>query len=101
MDEIVGGLKKAGFRGEVQDDPATLDLYSHDASMFEWRPQLVVAPSNAKDVERLVKLVAANKNKMPGLSLTARSAGTDMSGGAINDSIIVDFRKHFTEIEKV
>src|SRR5690606_15549391 len=30
-----------------------------------------------------------------------RSAGTDMSGGAINDSIIVDFMKHFDKIVKV
>src|SRR5580704_16051239 len=101
MDEIVGGLKKAGFRGEMQRDPATLDLYSHDASMFELRPKLVVSPTNAKDVEKLVKLVAANKQKVPELSLTGRSAGTDMSGGAINDSIIVDFHRHFTKIEKV
>jgi FAD/FMN-containing dehydrogenase len=38
---------------------------------------------------------------MPGLSLTARSAGTDMAGGAINDSIIVDFNTHFTDIKSV
>src|ERR1700729_3016787 len=101
MDEIVDGLKRAGFKGELAADPATLDLYSHDASMFELRPKLVVAPKDAKDVERLVKLVAANKKSQPGLSLTARSAGTDMSGGAINDSIIVDFLKYFKQIEKV
>ena len=69
--------------------------------MFELRPQLVVKPTDAKDVERLVKLVATEKKKNPHLSLTARSAGTDMSGGAINDSVIVDFRAHFTKLEKV
>lgn len=101
MDDIKNKLKKTGFRGESKDDPATLDLYSHDASMFELRPKLVVAPTDGKDIERLVKLVAAEKKDHPNLSLTARSAGTCMSGGAINDSIIVDFRKHFTKIEKV
>lgn len=101
MDKIVTGLAKAGFNGEADDTPATLDLYSHDASMFELRPKLVVKPTDAKDVERLVKLVAELKPKHSDLSLTARSAGTDMSGGAINDSIIVDFRQHFTKIEKV
>src|ERR1700733_7223833 len=101
MDEIVDGLKRAGFKGELAADPATLDLYSHDASMFELRPKLVVAPRDAKDVERLVKLVAAKKKAMPELSITGRSAGTDMSGGAINESVIVDFRRHFTTIEKV
>jgi FAD/FMN-containing dehydrogenase len=49
----------------------------------------------------LVKLVAEEKPRHAALSLTARSAGTCMSGGAINDSIIVDFRKHFTKIEKI
>ncbi len=49
----------------------------------------------------LVAFVAKHKKDNPGLSLTARSAGTDMSGGAINDSIIVDFSKHFTTIKKV
>jgi len=101
MDEIVSDLQKAGFKGEHDNTPATLDLYSHDASMFELRPKLVVKPQDAQDVEKLVKLVAAKKKTQPGLSLTARSAGTCMSGGAINDSIIVDFLAHFKKIEKV
>jgi FAD/FMN-containing dehydrogenase len=101
MEKIIAALKQAGFRGEMDDSPATLDLYSHDASMFELRPQLVVRPKVATDVEHLVKLVATHKKTYPHLSLTARSAGTCMSGGAINDSIIVDFLAHFKKIEKV
>ncbi|HTB49207.1 MAG TPA: FAD-binding oxidoreductase [Verrucomicrobiae bacterium] len=101
MDEISTGLQQAGFTGEIDDSPATLDFYSHDASMFELRPTLVVKPADAKDVERLVKLVADKKKTKPELSLTARSAGTCMSGGAINDSIIVDFLEHFKKIENV
>lgn len=101
MYKLTNDLKTAGFTGEVLDDPATLDFYSHDASMFELRPKLVVKPKGAKDVERLVKLVAEHKKHNPTLSLTARSAGTDMSGGAINDSVIVDFLAHFNKIEKV
>ena len=101
MDGIKNGLEKAGFKGESDDSPAALDHYSHDASMFELRPKLIVKPKDGTDVEKLVKLVAAKKKDMPGLSLTARSAGTDMSGGAINDSIIVNFLEHFTTIENV
>jgi FAD/FMN-containing dehydrogenase len=101
MDNIKKALGSAGFGGEILDDTATLDLYSHDASMFELRPKLVVRPKNAQDVEKLVKLAAAEKPRLRGLSLTARSAGTDMSGGAINESIIVDFLKHFNKIESV
>lgn len=89
-------LRKAGFHGEIKNDTATLDFYSHDASMFELRPKLVVMPESASDVELLVKFASDNK-----VSVTARSAGTDMSGAAINDGIICDFNKHFTKIEKV
>jgi len=101
MEEIKTELKKLGFKGEVDDSAEAKEKYSHDASMFELVPQLVVMPRDSKDVQTLVKLVAARKKAMPHLSVTARSAGTDMAGGAINDSIIVDFNKHFTRIEKV
>lgn len=101
MDEIIQKLRDAGFTGELDNSPETLDFYSHDASMFEIKPKLVVSPKSSDDVQKLVKLVADNKKKLPQLSLTARSAGTDMSGAAINDSIIVDFNKHLTKIEKV
>ena len=101
MDEFKKLLKAAKFSGEVDDSDETRELYSHDASLFELRPRLVVMPKDSKDVQRLVKLVAKQKKKMPELSLTARSAGTDMSGGAINEGIIVDFNKHFTKIHSV
>lgn len=101
MDDVVEQLKQAGFKGETDSSDAALNLYSHDASMFEIKPQLIVKPEAASDVEKLVKLAASLKKSKPDLSLTGRSAGTDMSGGAINDSIIVDFREHFRKIEKI
>lgn len=101
MDKFVESLKKAGFKGEVDDSAASLDLYSHDASLFEIRPKVIVRPLEEKDVEILVKTTQELKDEMPGLSLTARSAGTDMSGGAINDSVIVDFSKHFNKLGAV
>lgn len=101
MDTFKQKLVKAGFKGELLDDAASREFYSHDASLFEIKPQLVVCPRDVADVQLLVALVGESKKTMPGLSITARSAGTDMSGGAVNDSIIVDFNKHFTEIERV
>ena len=101
MEFFIEKLKQLGFSGETETNEATLELYSHDASMFELKPQAVVMPRNAQDVEKLVGLVAAQKKHHPDLSLTARSAGTDMSGGAINDSVIVDFNRHFGKIVSV
>lgn len=101
MDEFIKNMKQAGFSGDMDQTAEKLEAYSHDASMFEIKPQLVIAPKDAQDVERIVKTTAAQKKTLPDLSLTARSAGTDMSGGAINDSVIVDFSKYFTAIEKI
>ncbi|HSX00691.1 MAG TPA: FAD-binding oxidoreductase, partial [Candidatus Saccharimonas sp.] len=96
VDDLKGVIK-----GEVDAAPATLEAYSHDASLFEVKPQAVTFPTNAADVKALVKFVKDHKAKQPDLSITARSAGTDMSGGAINDSIIADFTRHFTQILEV
>ncbi|HEY4160596.1 MAG TPA: FAD-binding oxidoreductase [Candidatus Saccharimonadales bacterium] len=101
MEDIKTELKKRGFKGELDDSAEAKEKYSHDASMFELRPKLVVMPQDSGDVQTLVKLVSEKKDAMPDLSITARSAGTDMAGGAINESIIVDFNKHFTKVEKV
>lgn len=97
MEEIKQALAQHGFKGDVDDALATLDAYSHDASMFEIKPKLVIAPKTGKDVEAAVKVVAERKAHDAHLSLTARSAGTDMSGAAINDSVIVDFQRHLNK----
>ena len=101
MEDIKQIISAAGFKGELDDSPPTIEKYSHDASLFEIKPKLVVYPKDTNDVEVLVKAVSDNKDKFPDLSITARSAGTDMAGGAINDSIIVDFNRHFTDIEMI
>lgn len=101
MDEFKKQLVAAGFAGELDDSDQAKEFYSHDASLFELRPQLVVMPKDSKDVQTLITVVAKNKSSMPELSVTARSAGTDMSGGAVNESVIVDFTKHFTKIHSV
>lgn len=99
MQKLVEKLRSAGFKGEVDDSAAAKDTYSHDASLFEIRPELVVFPKNSDDVQALVRMISKHKATNPSLSVTARSAGTDMSGGAINDSIIADFKRHFKDIK--
>lgn len=98
MKDIKTAIQKFGFLGELDDSPEALELASHDASMYELRPQVVARPLDGADVQRLVRFVNKYKKQNRDLSLTARAAGTDMAGGAINDSIIVDFATHFTHI---
>ena len=97
------------FKGEVDDSEEVLKKYSHDASVFEVRPKLVLYPQDSQDVMRLVEWVRDNKDKYNDhklnegwatLSITARCAGTDMSGGAIGESLILDFTRHMNKLVK-
>lgn len=87
--------------GEVDSSAKARDFYSNDASMFELRPDVIVSPKNTSDIQKIVKYVSENKGKNPELSITPRSGGTDMTGGAINESIIIDMTKHFDQIIEV
>ncbi len=89
FDEIAKEIK-----GEVEVDEATLQKYSHDASLFEVKPAGVVFPKDAQDVRALVNYVNNHKLEYPKLAITPRSAGTDMSGGALGESIIMDVSRH-------
>jgi FAD/FMN-containing dehydrogenase len=101
MEQFTEALKQKGFAGDVDSSDETRNTFSHDASLFELVPQLVVSPKNEQDLQALINAVNESKNTLPDLSLTARSAGTDMSGAAITESVLVNFRKYFIKIEHV
>lgn len=83
------------FTGEIDNSPDTLNQYSEDTSIFKIQPQLVVFPKNKTDIAILIHYVHTRRSE---LSLTARSAGTDMSGGPLTNSIVVDFLRYFNQI---
>ena len=87
------------IQGEVKDDPETLHHYSGDASAFRIVPEVVVLPKSTEDLKSLVNYVRERKESGDGaLSLTPRSCGTDMAGGDLNDSIIMDVNAHMNNI---
>ncbi len=98
--DLPGELSKI-LQGDVDASDETREFYSHDASLFELKPQVVAFPKSGDDIKALVAFVAEHKKDVPNLSLTARSRGTDMSGAAINDSIIVDTSRHMTAVTNV
>jgi FAD/FMN-containing dehydrogenase len=88
------------FKGDVDDSAETLSKYSHDASLLEVRPKFVLYPKDSADVQSIVKWVNYTKKVNPELSITARCAGTDMSGGSIGESIILDFTRYMNHLVK-
>ena len=89
---------RENFKGDIENSDSILDTYSHDASLFEVKPSMVIFPKDSSDIKSLVKFISGKKPSNPDLSITARSAGTDMSGGPINDSIIIDTTRYLNKI---
>lgn len=100
MDKVLKALSKQ-LKGEVSTDKQIRHKVSRDASIYELVPDVVVEPKDSADIEALVKLVTQHKKEFPKLSITPRSAGTDMSGGAIGDSILLEMTRHFRKIAGV
>src|SRR3989344_1793570 len=88
-------------KGEVIESDDKLKEYGRDASIFEVKPEVVVKPKDAEDVRKLVKFVSEYKSSIPNLSLTARAGGSDMSGGPLNESIILDLTAHMNRVLEV
>ncbi len=88
---------KNQIEGDVLDDEKTLNTYSTDYSIFKVIPKTVIYPKIITDLKKIIKFANENNN----ISITPRSAGTDMSGGPLNNSIILDFTKYFNKIIEI
>ncbi|HMH70403.1 MAG TPA: FAD-binding oxidoreductase [Candidatus Saccharimonadales bacterium] len=100
MELLLRELTKV-FKGEITDDGHVLRAHSHDASIYEMHPEAVLFPRDSGDVQQLVAFVSGHKHTHPSLSITSRGAGTDMTGGAIGNSLVVNMTKHFKAIHSV
>jgi len=89
---------------------AELVAVSRDTSLFERMPAAVAWPKDTAEVVELVKGVRAAKEKALAAgdteaarvaSITGRAAGTDMSGGPLNDGTIAVFTKYMNKVLEV
>ncbi|MCL5258122.1 MAG: FAD-binding oxidoreductase [Patescibacteria group bacterium] len=92
---------KALIQGDVFDDDKTLEEYSEDKSIFKIKPKLVVFPRDDNDIVKLVEFVRQKRSRGDYLTLTARSAGTDMSGGPLTESILIVLTKYLNQIKEI
>lgn len=87
--------------GEVTDSEDVRKKMSRDTSLFTLTPSLITYPKDTSDVSTLVKTVRAAKENGDKVSVTARAAGTDMSGGPLTTSIVANFMKYMNNIIEV
>lgn len=101
MEKLLNKLKQMGFKGDIDTTLPTREFFSHDASMFELVPEVVISPKDSQDIQTVIKAVTEQRKVSPNLSITARSGGTDMSGAAIGQSIVLNVNKYLNQIFEV
>ncbi len=90
--EIVRDLS-GHIEGEVRADRLIRALYATDASIYQIVPDVVVFPKSPADVVTVVKTCAKH-----GLPLTARGAGTGLTGAAVNRGVQLDCSRYLNRI---
>lgn len=83
------------IEGDTSTDVQDITSHSTDWSLFKITPDLIVYPKNTEDIQKLVNYVNKyNQSNKAKLTLTARAAGSGMTGGSLNHSIIVDVTRY-------
>ncbi len=92
----LAGLERelsAALAGELHTDRLWCTLYATDASIYQIVPDGVVLPRSVADVVATVKACGRH-----GVPLTARGAGTGLTGGAVNRGLQLDCSRYLNRI---
>jgi len=84
------------FAGDIRDDRLYRALYATDASIYQIVPDGVLLPRNIADVQAAVRACARY-----GVPITARGAGTGLTGGAVNRGLQLDCSRYLNKILKL
>ena len=84
--------------GEVVTNSAILDAMSHDASMLQARPEIVVYPRLTNDIRKVARFAWQLAEKGHTMPITIRGGGTDTTGGAIGNGVILSTKAHMNAL---
>jgi len=82
---IGNDLRRTLGADKVKDDFPTLTAYSVDASIYKLVPKAVVQAETEDDIAATVAYAVAH-----GVPITPRAAGTNLTGSAVGDGIILE-----------
>jgi len=88
-------LKKS-IEGDILTQRFWREVYSTDASIYKFVPEMIVFPKTKQDIQKTVKFAKENK-----LAITCRTAGTSLAGTAVGRGIILDFTRYFDQILEI
>lgn len=97
MSKIAGYLQEH-LQGEVSTNDGVRAAFSHDTSILEMMPEMVIYPRVTNDIRKVMRFVWQLAEKGHTLPVTPRGGGTDATGAAIGKGIIISTPAHMNEI---
>ncbi len=84
---------KKEIEGDILEERFWREVYSTDASIYKFVPEMIVLPKTKEDIQKTIKFAKENKT-----GVTCRTAGTSLAGAAVGKGIILDFTRYFNKI---
>lgn len=84
--------------GEVMTSADARRFFATDASVLAMTPAVVVYPRNENDVRKTARFTWQLAERGRVIPITARGAGTDLSGAALGSGIMLSFPAHMHKI---
>lgn len=84
--------------GEIITSKDAREFFSTDASIFKILPNVVIYPMHTDDVRKAVKFSHQLALKGKILPITARGLGSDQSGAAIGEGLLLVFPAHLNKL---
>jgi FAD/FMN-containing dehydrogenase len=97
MDKVARYLAEH-IDGEVVNDSRVREIYSHDASILQVVPSAVVYPRTIDDLQKIMRFSYRLADKGIMVPITARGGGTDQTGAAIGEGLVVVFPAHMGKL---
>jgi FAD/FMN-containing dehydrogenase/Fe-S oxidoreductase len=85
---VASDLRRLLREDQVKDDGPTKTAYAVDASIYRMEPQAVSLVESEDNIQGVLKYAVDR-----GIPLTARAAGTNLTGSAIGSGIILDISR--------
>ncbi len=87
---------KKSIEGDVLTQRFWREVYSTDASIYKFVPEMIVFPKNKQDIQKTVRFAKENR-----MGITCRAAGTSLAGTAVGKGIILDFTRYFDQVLEI
>lgn len=84
--------------GEITDASDVRENFSQDSGLFRITPEAIAYPFNEQDIRKITRFAWQLAEKGRKVAVTSRGLGSDWTGGAVGESIVVATTTHMNKI---